>query len=99
MDRIDTTNHHFETDLFAVVRLHFPPFHTFRAAVAAIIITSFVVVIVVAVAISFVLFLAARCRWFALVVWVEALALQHPDRSFQYSHTAWVIQWTEIHPQ
>ena len=72
-------------DLLAVILFNFPPFHTFGAAVAAIIITSFVVVVVVAIAVSFVLFLAAS--QLALILRVETLALQikHPFRTNDYT--------------
>jgi len=60
---------------FAELRLHWSTFHTFSAAVAAIVITAFVVVIVVAIAVALVLRRpAGRLARFALVLWVDALA-------------------------
>jgi len=59
--------------LLAVVLLHFSIFHSFSAAIAAIVATAFVVVLVVAIAVSLVLRQRA-CRLAALVLWVDALA-------------------------
>ena len=43
------------TDLFAVLRFHFASFHSFRAAIATVVPASFIVVLVVAIAVSLVL--------------------------------------------
>ena len=72
-----------KTDLLAVRFVDCTTGHTFGAAVTAIVRTPFIVVVVVAVAVSLVTwsstgFLRLRRRWFrcVLVVWVDALALQ-----------------------
>merc|ERR1711934_689587 len=59
--------------LLAVVLLHFSIFHSFSAAIAAIVATGFVVVLVVAIAVALVL--RQRAGRLALVLWVDALAL------------------------
>ena len=43
------------TDLLAVIRFHFASFHSFRAAIATVVRTTFIVVHVVAIAVALVL--------------------------------------------
>ena len=64
-------------NLFAVLLVHFSTFYGFGATVATIIITAFVVIFVVAIAVSLVLRRSAcgSGRW-TLVIRIAALALQ-----------------------
>ena len=71
------------TNRFAEVLLHQSAFDSFGAAIAAIVATVFVVVLVVAVAVSPVIRQLAGQFAFALVVWVDALALES-DLQCQY---------------
>ena len=64
------------TNLFAVILLHHATFHCLVATVAAIVPTSFVVILVVAIAVSFVIEQSAR-RWrLTEVVRIDTFALQ-----------------------
>ena len=69
-------------DLFAVFRFHFASLNRFGATVAAIVITTFVIVFVVAIAVSFV---PRRCasRRLTEVIRVDALALQIGNFEFK----------------
>jgi len=60
--------------LIAVILLHLSTFHRFGAAIAAIVCTAFVVVLVVAIAVSLVIRQRAG-RLASLILWVETLAL------------------------
>merc|ERR1719181_2447614 len=60
--------------LLAVVLLHLSACDSFGAAIAAIVATVFVVVLIIAVAVSPVIRQLADQFAFALVVWVDALA-------------------------
>ena len=55
LDKLDVAKHSFVTDRLAVILLHFATIHSFGTTVAAIISTSFVIVTVVAIAVSLVL--------------------------------------------
>ena len=66
----------FTTDLAAVLRFHFTTGHSLGAAVTAIVRTTFVVVLVVAVAVSLVVGHAAFWASWALVVWIDTRALR-----------------------
>ena len=70
----------FTTDLAAVLLANFTTGHSLGAAVAAIVRTPFVVVLVVAVAVSLVLRESTfrTCR-LALVVWIDARTLQKTE--------------------
>ena len=69
--------HHVDMLLYMVFSLymHLSTFHRFGAAIAAIVCTAFVVVLVVAIAVSLVIRQRAG-RLAALILWVETLALQ-----------------------
>ena len=67
------------TNHFAEVLLHLSAFHSFRTAIAAIVSTAFVVVLVVAIAVSLVLSHPAGVL--ALILWVDTLALQSKHAS------------------
>ena len=62
-------------DLFAVVLFHFSTGHTADTTVTTVIRTAFIVVLVVAVAVSLVFKQPARNRWLAEVLRIDALAL------------------------
>ena len=55
LDKLDVAKHSFVTDRLAVILLHFATIHSFGTTVAAIISTSFVVVLIIAIAVSLVL--------------------------------------------
>ena len=77
------------TNRFAEVLLHQSAFDSFGTAIASIISTAFVVVLIIAVAVSLVLRRRAGQFAFALVIWVDALALQGGYRVKMggYGHT------------
>ena len=68
------------SNLLAVFLLHLSAFDCFRAAIAAIVSAVFIVVFVITVAVSLVLRQLAGQFAFALVVRVDALALQSEYR-------------------
>ena len=68
---------HEATDLRAVNFLHYTVRHSFVATVAAIVLTAFVVVLVVAIAVSLVLECAARHSRFTEVVRIDTFTLQN----------------------
>ena len=75
------------TDLFAVILLHHTTFHRLVATVAAIVPTSFVVVLVVAIAVSLVLKQSTR-RWrLTEVLRIDTFALQNDNRAWSHMHT------------
>ena len=76
--QLHTTSPAFRTDLDAIIRFDFAIGHGLWAAITAVERTPFVVVLVVAVAVSLVFGESAffTCRARFLVVWVDALALR-----------------------
>ena len=69
------TPHSFATNLFAVFLFHFAAFHGFVATVAAIVLTAFIVVVIITVAIPFILDRTAFSGRLSKVVGIDALAL------------------------